>query len=399
MRSPLGLPRTWLIPLGALFAVLALLTTLQSDVFFPKFAAIGDLYPTWYASRAVFRGRNPYSAEVTHEIQNAYKGDPATGHQGGNQNQFVYPAYLLFLIWPLTFLSFGATRAVSEAVLLAGMVWSSLCWMGLLTPQFGRRAKVLAVLLIAGSSPVVIGLRMQQPSVLAFIFISAGFYLACRGRLATAGALFALSTIKPQMAALPLLWIAVWSVGDWRRRRMLPVGFVAGIGVLFFASQWLIPGWLGTFLGSLHAYSSYAISEPMCSLLFGARMGSVLSAAAILILLAAMIRWRKSKAQDVQFLSITAWTLCLTNLCMPAMALPYNEVLVIPVVLLLWRNSSRVGYYGAIGLAILPSAVNIVDEIVRVPSAVLPVVLFATFALPFYVACSDLARRRFGARA
>ena len=38
---------------------------------------LSDLYPVWYGSRELFlHGRNPYSAEVTREIQAGYYGRP-----------------------------------------------------------------------------------------------------------------------------------------------------------------------------------------------------------------------------------------------------------------------------------------------------------------------------------
>ncbi|HEY4052302.1 MAG TPA: hypothetical protein VGL74_01075, partial [Terriglobales bacterium] len=53
---------------------------------------LSDLYPVWYGSRELLlHGRNPYSAEVTREIQAGYYGrplDPSRSADPTNQQAF-----------------------------------------------------------------------------------------------------------------------------------------------------------------------------------------------------------------------------------------------------------------------------------------------------------------------
>src|SRR5215203_4885487 len=69
-----------------------------------------DLYPRWYGAREVLlHGRDPYSKEVTQEIQVGFYGhvlDPNNGDQENDQQGFAYPVYTAFVLAPLLPLSF-----------------------------------------------------------------------------------------------------------------------------------------------------------------------------------------------------------------------------------------------------------------------------------------------------
>lgn len=63
-----------------------------------------DLYPQWLGARELLsRGRDPYSPEITREIQQGYYGrplDPARTDDPKNQQRFAYPVYVVFLLAP-----------------------------------------------------------------------------------------------------------------------------------------------------------------------------------------------------------------------------------------------------------------------------------------------------------
>src|ERR1700756_2839096 len=65
---------------------------------------LSDLYPRWLGARELLRhGRNPYSAEITREIQQGYYGrplDPTRSEDPKDQQGFAYPAYIVFLLAP-----------------------------------------------------------------------------------------------------------------------------------------------------------------------------------------------------------------------------------------------------------------------------------------------------------
>src|SRR6202040_1727425 len=91
-----------------------------------------------------------------------------------------------------------------------------LCF-SILHGQVRRKAVAAAVLFVLSSPQIVLGLRLQQLATVEACLLIVGGWRLLRSHLTTAGALFALSTIKPQMGLLPLCWFALWAAGNWRR--------------------------------------------------------------------------------------------------------------------------------------------------------------------------------------
>src|SRR5216684_9166755 len=67
-------------------------------------ADIGDLYPRWHGTRELLmHGRDPYSAEISQEIQTVYYGHPldtAGADRGKDEQRFAYPLYVVFFLAP-----------------------------------------------------------------------------------------------------------------------------------------------------------------------------------------------------------------------------------------------------------------------------------------------------------
>ena len=75
---------------------------------------LSDLYPRWLGARELLRhGRNPYSAEITREIQQGYYGRPLDATRADDpkdQQAFAYPAYVVFLMAPTIDLPFNVVQ-------------------------------------------------------------------------------------------------------------------------------------------------------------------------------------------------------------------------------------------------------------------------------------------------
>src|SRR5207245_6893020 len=75
---------------------------------------LSDLYPRWLGARELLlRGRNPYSPEVTIEIQQGYYGRPLEAsrpYDPKDQQGFVYPVYVVLLLAPLIGLPFHTVQ-------------------------------------------------------------------------------------------------------------------------------------------------------------------------------------------------------------------------------------------------------------------------------------------------
>src|SRR5580704_1319989 len=77
---------------------------------------LSDLYPRWLGARELLlHHRDPYSPELTREIQIGYYGrelDDANPDDPKDQMAFAYPLYVVFLIAPTIVFPFSLVRLV-----------------------------------------------------------------------------------------------------------------------------------------------------------------------------------------------------------------------------------------------------------------------------------------------
>jgi hypothetical protein len=86
---------------------------------------------------------------------------------------------------------------------------------------------VATTILVLASPPAIQGLRLQQLGLLVAFLIAASAALVVSGRLLWAGSVLALATIKPQMAALAIVFWLFWAAIHWKQRNRLILGFAA----------------------------------------------------------------------------------------------------------------------------------------------------------------------------
>src|ERR1700692_3165145 len=83
---------------------------------------LSDLYPRWVGARELLlHGRDPYSAEVTREIQVGFYGrplDPSRPGEPRDEEAFAYPVYVVFWLAPTIGLPF--------AIVQQGFYWALL---------------------------------------------------------------------------------------------------------------------------------------------------------------------------------------------------------------------------------------------------------------------------------
>src|SRR5712692_8884208 len=138
---------------------------------------LSDLYPRWLGARELLlHHRDPYSAEVTREIQIGYYGrplDPTRPADPKDQQGFAYPAYVIFLLAPLVHLPFEIVQ-VGFRYLLWLLTAASVClWLRFL--KWRPPASLLGILFILtmSSFPAVQGFKLQQLSLLVAAMIAA----------------------------------------------------------------------------------------------------------------------------------------------------------------------------------------------------------------------------------
>src|SRR5205807_3730301 len=75
---------------------------------------LSDLYPRWLGSRELLlHHSDPYSLELTQEIQTGYYGrplDPARPNDPKDEQRFAYPVYVTFLLAPTIYMPFQTVQ-------------------------------------------------------------------------------------------------------------------------------------------------------------------------------------------------------------------------------------------------------------------------------------------------
>jgi hypothetical protein len=302
---------------------------------------LSDLYPRWLGAREVLlHGRNPYSPEVTRDIQVGYYGrvlDPARANDPKDQQGFAYPVYVVFLLAPTIHLPFSGIEPVFRwllVVLLAISLWGWLRFVGW-QPDWATTIALLALTL--GNFPVVQAILLEQLTVVVAALVMTSLLCLCKGDFLTAGILLAVATIKPQLVLALVLWLLLWACSDWHVRKRFVIGFLATAAVLELASELVLPGWIGEFRHALVAYRQYTGALSIFSRLTGPVVGTVINASILLGL--AWFSWgmRKVAVVSREFILATSMVLAATVVTLPSTAL-YNQVLLLPAVLLLLKN-------------------------------------------------------------
>jgi Glycosyltransferase family 87 len=314
---------------------------------------LSDLYPRWIGAKdLLLYGRDPYSADVTREIQIGYYGralDPSRKNDPTDEQGFAYPVYVVFGLAPTIRLPFTIVQRSFFWILVLVTGVSSALWLWVvrrsvrLSQQWSEQLILLLILLALtfGNVAVMQGLKLQQISLLVAALIAVAITLLVSDYAVAAGAILAVATIKPQLMVLLLGWLALWTVADWRRRYRLAVSFLATMAILFAASEWYLPHWIARFWHAVVAYQRYTGAMSVLEKAVGRPWSWVLEILALAPLAGACWKERRAPADSGAFASTFTFTsslvLATTVLVIPTYA-PYNQVLLIPALLLLVRD-------------------------------------------------------------
>jgi hypothetical protein len=302
---------------------------------------LSDLYPRWLGARELLRhGRNPYSAEITREIQQGYYGrplDPARPNDPKDQQGFAYPVYVVFLLAPTVDLSFN-TVEIGFRWLLVGLAAASvLLWLRVLRWRASFATALICIVLALGWWPMVQGIKLQQLGLLVAGLLAACGACLAGGWLLLAGALLALATIKPQLTWPLVLWLLLWAGSDWRARRRFVCGFGLFMVLLLGGAEFVLPGWLRMFFAAISQYHQYTQNQSVLVWMFGVVVGHFLEAASVFLCAVCVWPLRREPATSTAFGRAMSLVLALTVLIVPMFA-PYNQVLLAPAILALLQS-------------------------------------------------------------
>lgn len=299
-----------------------------------------DLYPAWLGTRELLaHHQNPYSPEVTREIQRGFYGhpiDPTQHNEPTNLEAFAYPVYVVFLLAPSLPFSFGVVQRLFGPVMLLLTAASIVLWMRALHLHWRGEAAWLAGLATLSSYTVVDGLHLQQITLLVAVLMAASMAALAGGQLFLAGVLLALATVKPQLTIVLAAFLLFWTLAGWRSRKWFVTGFAGCMAAMLLGSELLLPGWLRFWLDALHQYVGY--NEPSLLLnVLGKRIAMMVGAVAALGCGWMFWRFRKAPVGSSPFSFSLVTALVVTQLFLPnAGKAYYNQVLLLPAALWLF---------------------------------------------------------------
>ena len=311
-----------------------------------------DLYTVWYAAQAESQGhRDLYGPAMMHEIQMGLYGrsiDPSRAGDPKDLRIFGYPAFTELLFWPFSLFSFESARLIFLFIQVPLLVVTTVLWMRALSwrPSWPWTAVVLLLLLT--SYPALEALYAGQIGIFVGFVLAASIVAVQRDRLLLAGTLMALGTIKPHVMLLPILYLGLWTLHDWSRRRMFCVGLFSTEALLVGGALIVWPHWIQSWIDVVVRYRGYtppSLTIQMLTTLAGpAARPAALVAMAVLLLGAVALSWKNRAASphspDFWFtlsilLSVTVGVL------LPGHAV-YDHLILLPGIFVLatkWRRS------------------------------------------------------------
>lgn len=298
-----------------------------------------DLYERWLGTRLVLKNHmNPYDKSVTEAIQQG-----AYGHLLGavplDPRGFAYPAYVILLIAPLALLPFSVAASIVSVILCMMALCLMPLFMSCLGHTWSRESKWVASFALFASIPLVVALYVQQLTIFVVFAMAAGLVCLNKDHLASAGILFGLATIKPQLVAIILGWLALWSITRWRTRYRLLVSFLVSMTALVVAPEFLVSDWIRKWLAAADLYLQHADRKLPATWLLPRTLAGVVTAVAMIPAILLLWQLRDADPREERFGFAVAVALTATLLVVPVWpAAQYNQLLLIPAVLVIVRQ-------------------------------------------------------------
>jgi hypothetical protein len=337
--------------------------------------AVWDFHPLWLATRALLlQGQNPYSQQVTREIQLQMYGRLARPDEV--QYAFAYPMYLIYLKLPVAFLPLDWAQAAWFSILEFAVVFVVLLLKE--TYDWGISPWLLALTIVWAFAfyPVTWGILLGQTAILVTLFLALALWALKTERDYLAGFFLAFSTVKPQMAFLLIAAILLWMAKQ--RQWRLVTGFLVSMAFLIGSCMLLVPTWPLDFWRTLGAYVGYTIYDPPVRMLAnaccGPALGGLLSMAVTLLVSGYLFwSWWHCRGRGNALFWAVGLTISVTSLVAPRTTIINQTAMVLPLCFLFRFLHKRPGW-GAVVLAeFLVAAglwlVNVVMVAVFAPTA------------------------------
>ena len=346
---------------------------------------LSDLYPRWLGTRELLlHHRNPYSPDITREIQMGYYGralDPNRPEDPRDQQGFAYPVYVAFLLAPTITFPFAKVAVVFKWLLIVLTGLSVVLWVKTLGWEPDASGWIAMVALTLGSFPVLQALHLQQLTLVVGALLAGASALLIAGQFFWAGVVLAIAAIKPQLVLPVALYLVLWAISDWKGRRKFLFGFGGVLLALLAGAEVLLPGWFGRFLDATTDYRRYTGGLSLLDVLLGPTLGWLVALLLLAAMLAACLRFRNEQPGTPEFSVMLALALAITVVVIPMFAL-YNTFLLLPAVLLIIRHRQHLWSAGGLSrIGLILTAVAVVWPWVAAVGLFLASVVFSPAAI------------------
>jgi hypothetical protein len=256
----------WLILVVLLLFLIMVESVALYTVFTSKSPGGNDFFVRWLGGREyLLHGTNPFDRSVAEKAQMTMFGRLTTP-EDKDQAYFAYPLYTLYFFWPLSLLPYPWARAIWMTLLqftLLGLTllsirlssWHPPRWLFVFTLLWG-------ILFYNGARAIILG----QFSIMVGLALFLALWAIEFRRDGWAGFFLALTTIKPQMVFMVVVFLLLWALV--RRRWRIIASFVISLLLLITSSMLLVPTWPLDFVRNAIAYTDYvAFGTPLENLL------------------------------------------------------------------------------------------------------------------------------------
>lgn len=292
-----------------------------------------DFYSRWMGARALFlHGQNPYSDEVTRDIQMGMYGRLARPDE--DKVAFAYPLYAAYLAAPLVALPYSIAQALWMAFLVMGLVAGTLAFA--VVNRIALSPFVLAMLIVGSLLfyPSVRGIFLGQYALVSFAFLALAILAISAEHQTWAGILLALSSSKPQPVVLLVPVILFWA---WQnQRRGIVWSTLSALFLLIASSFILVPTWFVDFVNGLRSYAQYAPVGPPLETLFRLLLpGSIATVlfyfiSGLLLLGACAMVYGQRAASWFEFQPVLGFVALVTTLIAGRIGTPDQVLLLVP---------------------------------------------------------------------
>lgn len=297
-----------------------------------------DFLVHWVGTQELIRnGNSPYSETTTLTIQKMVYGRAALPEE--HALRVAYPLYSTFLFMPFSLISdYFVARALWMMFLEIVLFFTVVISLRITQWKPGR---LIFVLLFVFSIFWYHGLRTlingNVVMLLLFCFVMAIYAIQIR-QDEIAGILLSLTTIKPQVGLVFLIFIIFWSLAN---KRYKIIFWLIGMTLLLIVmSLFLIPDWPLEFLREVILYPGYnPPGTPSTALMeilpgVGKQIGMAISIICAVILVFEW--WFSRRSKGIEFVWIASLTLILSQ-WLNIQTDPGNFLIMFPAIILVFR--------------------------------------------------------------